>query len=396
MRTNPSEFRSRFQRWKNGEQVYENGRALPAYEEGTAPYINRLVDQVVNSTGMYNTARYNANEDLYEANKRYSVTVTGKKPNTYKWVSPKTNQLNYGDLEKAYTAVTAGLFPNVLTAARNFSQGDLQKGFVNLGWTNDVQHGPDGTTYAVVSPGILGDAAKETKFLEGVKRGLYDAFAYKHSKQYEQLANEFRKTLRERGISPHQQTFRPVPQTEYPTIILQKKEMGKLGSYDELTNQLELDPDQLLPTEYINVPYHEGLHWQRIGHADSPLDRAYGKALQLYDRGMITEAQKDAMFDKWYNSTFFDDKAIKDFYSDLAEDAILPNASDYFIKNPQELLVHGLEAGRHVGIQPFQVRPSQQEVYKAFEKAASYDSFLYSIKDTPKNIWNILSGQLAP
>ena len=368
MKKDPTEFRQRFQRWKNGEQVYKDG--LPHYEDGKDPE--------------------------YSVKAPFNIVVTGKKPNKYKWVSPKTSQLNYGDLEKAYTAVTAGLFPNVLTAARNFSQGDLQKGFVNLGWTNDVQHGPDGTSYAVVAPGILGDVAKETEFLEGVNRGLYEAFAYKHSKQYEQLANEFRKTLRERRISPHWQTFRPVHQAESPTIILQKRAKGSLGAYNQYTNQLKLDPDQLLPTEYINVPYHEGLHWQRIGHADSPLDRAYGKALQLYDKGMITEAQKNAIFDKWYKSTYVDDRAIEGFYSDLAEDAILPNASDYFVKNPQELLVHGLEAGRHVGIQPFQVQPSQQEVYKKFEKAAQYDSFLYSLKHSPKNIWNILSGQFAP
>lgn len=34
MRKDPTEFRERFQRWKKGEQVYENGLALPAYEDG--------------------------------------------------------------------------------------------------------------------------------------------------------------------------------------------------------------------------------------------------------------------------------------------------------------------------------------------------------------------------
>ena len=33
MRKDPTKFRERFQRWKNGEQVYENGLALPAYED---------------------------------------------------------------------------------------------------------------------------------------------------------------------------------------------------------------------------------------------------------------------------------------------------------------------------------------------------------------------------
>ena len=37
MRKDPTEFRERFQRWKKGEQVYENGLALPAYEDGKDP-----------------------------------------------------------------------------------------------------------------------------------------------------------------------------------------------------------------------------------------------------------------------------------------------------------------------------------------------------------------------
>lgn len=42
MRKDPTEFRERFQRWKNGEQVYENGLALPAYEDGKTPMLDRL------------------------------------------------------------------------------------------------------------------------------------------------------------------------------------------------------------------------------------------------------------------------------------------------------------------------------------------------------------------
>ena len=29
----PTEFKERFQRWKDGKQVYENGLALPTYED---------------------------------------------------------------------------------------------------------------------------------------------------------------------------------------------------------------------------------------------------------------------------------------------------------------------------------------------------------------------------
>ena len=37
MKKDPTQFRERFERWKEGEQVYENGLALPAYEDGRTP-----------------------------------------------------------------------------------------------------------------------------------------------------------------------------------------------------------------------------------------------------------------------------------------------------------------------------------------------------------------------
>lgn len=42
MLKDPTEFRERFRRWKEGEQVYENGLALPAYESGKTPMLDRL------------------------------------------------------------------------------------------------------------------------------------------------------------------------------------------------------------------------------------------------------------------------------------------------------------------------------------------------------------------
>jgi hypothetical protein len=54
------------------------------------------------------------------------------------WITARTKQLNYGDLEKGFTAATAGVFPNYLTAARNFVQGNIQEGLVNLGMIADA------------------------------------------------------------------------------------------------------------------------------------------------------------------------------------------------------------------------------------------------------------------
>lgn len=44
MRKDPTKFRERFQRWKEGKQVYENGRPLPTYEDGNEPYIRSTIE----------------------------------------------------------------------------------------------------------------------------------------------------------------------------------------------------------------------------------------------------------------------------------------------------------------------------------------------------------------
>lgn len=84
----PTEFRERFQRWKNGEQVYENGLALPAYEDGLTPHKKSEVNT--------NQATYNPEEDLYTG--RYTlpeVTVTGdKSKRVYHSHAPRTSGMS--------------------------------------------------------------------------------------------------------------------------------------------------------------------------------------------------------------------------------------------------------------------------------------------------------------
>ena len=88
MRKDPTEFRERFQRWKKGEQVYENGLALPAYEDGLTPYKKSEVNT--------NQAIYNPEEDLYTS--RYTlpeVTVTGdKSKRVYHSHAPRTSGMS--------------------------------------------------------------------------------------------------------------------------------------------------------------------------------------------------------------------------------------------------------------------------------------------------------------
>lgn len=86
MRKDPTEFRERFQRWKKGEQVYENGLALPAYEDGKSP----------------RKLEYHPEGDYYYGGKVFpdkELVVTGKnkKQKPY-WVTAKTKQLQPSEL----------------------------------------------------------------------------------------------------------------------------------------------------------------------------------------------------------------------------------------------------------------------------------------------------------
>lgn len=104
MKKNSTEFRDRFQRWKNGEQVYENGRVIPHYEGGSdgTYYGNSRIEPV---TG--------------EAGNLGGITVYGKKPkyNYLKEWAGHTHPLTFSDLGKGIETATAGFFPNPILLA---------------------------------------------------------------------------------------------------------------------------------------------------------------------------------------------------------------------------------------------------------------------------------------
>ena len=132
MRKDPTEFRERFQRWKKGEQVYENGLALPAYEDGLTPHKKSEVNT--------NQATYNPEEDLYTG--RYTlpeVTITGdKSKRVYHSHAPRTSgmsknqyKLQTGDLLGAMTTGMNVLSPSQWYGAVRDADG-IQDGFNKL------------------------------------------------------------------------------------------------------------------------------------------------------------------------------------------------------------------------------------------------------------------------
>lgn len=121
MRKDPTEFRERFQRWKKGEQVYENGLALPAYEDGLTP----LRKSEVNT----NEAAYVPEEDLYKS--RYTlpeVTVTGdKSKRVYHSHAPRTSGVskNYQKWD------TTDLLQSMITGSDVGDVADISKDLYN-------------------------------------------------------------------------------------------------------------------------------------------------------------------------------------------------------------------------------------------------------------------------
>ena len=162
MRKDPTEFRERFQRWKKGEQVYENGLALPAYEDGLTPHKKSEVNT--------NQATYNPEEDLYTG--RYTlpeVTVTGdKSKRVYHSHAPRTSgmsknqyKLQTGDLIGAMTTGMNVLSPSQWWGAVRDANG-LQDGF------NRLMRGNSGFVtknferehpYISLGANLIGDAA---------------------------------------------------------------------------------------------------------------------------------------------------------------------------------------------------------------------------------------------
>ena len=150
-----------------------------------------------------------------------------------------------------------------------------------------------------------------------------------------------------------------------------------------------------------NIPFHEGLHWQLVGEENSPLYRNWSDALRAKDNGVISESEYLNEFDKYYNSKEFQlNKNTKTFLQDIVNSMLRSSAPDY-IRKPNEIIAHGLESGRAIGLTPFQEYPAKSRAaLNAMLKAVDYDEYLsyLNVSDNKKiqNFWNILTGQFLP
>ena len=137
MRRDPTDFRERFAKWKNGEQVYKAG--LPHYEDGKDA---RKLEY--NPEGDY---YYGGN--LFGKENQLVVTGQNRKQKPY-WVTANTKQATFNDLNKAYTAATVGLLPNPFQAAINLSKGNIKQGLGDLWLYNNESSNNPNKNYGVV------------------------------------------------------------------------------------------------------------------------------------------------------------------------------------------------------------------------------------------------------
>lgn len=236
-----------------------------------------------------------------------------------------------------------------------------------------------------------------------IGESLQAAKDYKNSEGYRQLVKNSIKESKQIGTGDFpEETFFTGIHKETPGIIFEERPKGHVASYNKAENIMRLDPNQIFNGE--EVPFHEGLHWQRVGRPELDIGPKYEK----WSNSLVNEASDNeslAAFLDFFNSpeyikyqqrgnaeAFLENKVANVLYEDRIKDSELGKAS--------ELIAHSLEAGKAQGIKPFSPYPGYTEAIKAIDKARKYDSYLYDIKagseDEIKNFWKLLTGNYIP
>ncbi len=163
------------------------------------------------------------------------------------------------------------------------------------------------------------------------------------------------------------------------------------GKYTPKTNTITLNKNGYKET----TPYHELLHYNRVGHSPSFL---YNKEYQLLnDISQIMRRPNINQVNKQLD-IINEHKQLDKYYNDAVNKLVFPDTPAYF-RDPKEFVVYGLEAGKSVGLQPFQEAPNVELIYKYFDKAVKKNPWLSEIdkdKASPYAIWKVLTGNYLP
>lgn len=244
---------------------------------------------------------------------------------------------------------------------------------------------------------FLKDTKPMTK--ESVLQDLKNAKAYKESEGYRSLVEDFLKETGEPDIPAD--VFYSSRHTNVPDIVLEKRPSGHFGGYNHSENKISIDPSQAAN----DVPFHESLHWQRVGKPEvekGPDYAAWGKS---FDENASKDVQ-DALFNKYYNSeigkrAMRQEDAIEALYKKKIDNVVYPDVPRTSeMRKPEELIAHTFGIGKSLGLQPFQEYPGLSRALNIIEKARKKDSWLWDIKaggeEQVKDFWKLLTGNYMP
>lgn len=236
--------------------------------------------------------------------------------------------------------------------------------------------------------------SKET--YDNIVAQLKEAKDYKSSSGYKNLVNRFTQESKAKGLNFNENLFDD-GNSSLSKLTVSNREAGHLGEYYPTTNSIDLDLSQI---ENMPVPFHEGIHWQRVG---SPADRIGPKFEKWLEARKAKAPNEMQLFEEFRNSPEYEryyqrraaDKAIQD----KVNDALYPFA-DETLRNKGELQAYGLEAGKAIGIEPFSEYPGMPDALTAIEKARKYSSQLRDVKaggeENVRRFWDILTGNYIP
>lgn len=198
--------------------------------------------------------------------------------------------------------------------------------------------------------------------------------------------------------------------------ILGKNVFGKRDGYTLYARE-SADPTTV---------FHEALHLQGFGNVDwdwsklqSLLDDYEKKGLkiaQLESSGAPFMQIRDAKRDYYaaeqaYKQLFQQKTATEQFLKQKVESVLRDDAEEY-IRQPHEFVVHGLQAGRKVGLKPYQPEPMYDpyntgvpivdfgKIMETVHSAIKKHNWMADLKlDTPQdyhNAWKVLTGNFLP
>ena len=225
---------------------------------------------------------------------------------------------------------------------------------------------------------------------------LKEARNYKISAGYKDLVKRFTQESKNKNLIFNEDLF-DNGNTTLSKLTLSDRGIGQLGEYFPQTNSIDLDIAQIGD---LKVPFHEGIHWQRVGAPADKIGPKFEKWLEARRAGDPNEAQ---LFEEFRNSTeyerYYQRKAADKAIQDKVEEALYPSA-DETLRNRGELQAYGLEAGKAIGIEPFSEYPGIIDALTATEKARKYSPQLRDIKsggeENVKRFWDILTGNYIP